>query len=247
MKIGFVYSTLAHRSTSSGGVALRAKRQRTVGNGWYIHTHTQTKKNTQSNGPRASTRVSVQTARAAETIQDMHYCDATKLEKTEAGADTARAAPDGNTGFRVRRTLSQPGRKGGETWSGAAVLHADHPASIFDVNRRSQGGEEGTWESGWGGGLAHTTELQQQQQPQLRTHTRPGTTRAPEERHQRHAVRCSTVPRRTVTLTAVLLLATVEDTHFAKGHSLVLLFTQRSVDIMPRWLQCHDSYGSMHL
>ena len=62
------------------------------------------------------------TARAAETIQDMHYCDATKLEKTEAGGQT-----------RLRPRL----------------------ASMFNVHRRSQGGEEETW--GSVGGVWYTT------------------------------------------------------------------------------------------
>ena len=78
---------------------------------------------TQSYGPHASTRVSVQTARAAETIQHMHYCDATKTGKD-----------------RSRR-------------SDAALLRAlAILASIFDGYCRSQG-RGGRRNMGlWGGG-----------------------------------------------------------------------------------------------
>ena len=191
--------------------------------------------------------MSVQTARAAETIQDMHYCDATKTgtdRSRRSDAAVLRALATLASIFGVHCRSLEGGRKEhGQTQPCyvQAIL-----ASIFDVKRRSQGrGEEGTWVCG-GGGIWYTTTRMNYNNNN--NHNYAHTHGPVLHGHPRSATNATqfdaAVPRRTVTLTAVLLLSTVEDTHSAKGHSLVLLFTQQST---PRWLQGHDSYGSRHL
>ena len=93
-----------------------------------IHTHTHPDEKHPVIWSPCETRVSVQTARAAETIQHMHYCDATKT-----GTDRSRR-------------------------SDAALLRAlAILASIFDGYCRSQG-RGGRRNMGlWGGGVWYTT------------------------------------------------------------------------------------------